>query len=84
MNEYIVKIKKSDDSDANYEEFEFIVNDLVSAIEGNFPEGHALIKRNGLELNIESNFSVNELKDLMKPAFSYHFSDVRYVDLQKC
>ena len=80
---YELDVKKSEDSDISGDELEFVLNDLVNAIEGNLSDGSS-IKRNNNNITIETSMSEKELKDCMEPAFKYHFDDIRFVSLIKC
>ncbi|MCS6160743.1 hypothetical protein [Shewanella baltica] len=79
---YILETMKSPDFDDSDYKLESDYDDLVNAIDTNLPEG-ATITRDGGLLRIETNLSEKELKDSMKPAFSYHFDSIRYVSIAK-
>ncbi|MCO4206091.1 hypothetical protein [Aeromonas taiwanensis] len=79
---YIVETKKSPDFDDSDYKLESDYDDLVNGINANLPEG-AKITRDGGLLKIETSLSEKELKDSMKPAFAYHFGNIRYVSISK-
>jgi hypothetical protein len=78
---YELEIKKSPDSDISDSELEFVMDDLVNAIEQNLSDD-STIKRDINKIFIEASMKEIELKDCMKPAFKYHFDDIRYVSLK--
>ena len=77
---FIVTVIQAPDSDADADEFEFILNDLANAIDTNLPET-SQISRSGNVYSIETTLSEKEIKDIMEPAFSYHFENIRYVSI---
>jgi hypothetical protein len=79
---YKLEVKKAPGSDSSIEEITFILEDLVSAIDINLPEG-SKVSRAGNIFSIETTLGEKELKKSMKPAFSYHFEDVRFVSVSK-
>lgn len=79
---YIVETTKNPDFDDSDYMLESDYNDLVNAIDANLPEGAKITLDNGL-LKIETTLSERELKESMKPAFSYHFNSIRYVSITK-
>lgn len=79
---YTVETKISPDFDDSDYKLELDYDDLVNAIDVNLPEG-AKITRDGCLLMIETNLTETELKDSMKPAFTYHFDSIRYVSVAK-
>lgn len=79
---YVVETTISPDFDDSNYMLESDYNDLVNAIDANLPEGAKITRDSGL-LKIETNLSEKELKECMKPAFSYHFNSIRYVSIAK-
>lgn len=65
--------------EAEAEELDFALHDLVGAIELNLPEGDR-VKRvgDGFHFNIYSSLSLAEVKEAAKPALDYHWDDIRY------
>ena len=77
-----VNVIQAPDSDAHAEEFEFILDDLVNAIDTNLPET-SQVSRSGNIYTIETTLSEEEIKEIMKPAFSYHFENIRFVSISQ-
>ena len=77
---FIVTVIQAPDSDVDAEEFEFMLDDLVNAIDTNLPET-SQISRTGNLYTIKTTLSEKEIKDIMEPAFSYHFENIRYVSI---
>lgn len=79
---YKLEIKKAPNSDVSNEKFERDVEDLLSAIDTNLP-GESEVSRNGNVISIQTTLTEKEIKDNMKPAFSHHFENIRFVPISK-
>ena len=79
---YKLEVKKAEDSDAPADEIESILEDLVSAIDTNLPEG-SQVSRSGNVFSIETTLSEKDFKESMKPAFTYHFENIRFESISK-
>jgi hypothetical protein len=79
---YIIETMKSPDFDGTEFELESNYDDLVNAIYAKLPE-ESIVALQGSVISIKTTLNEKELKDRMKPAFTYHFDNIRYVSIVK-
>jgi hypothetical protein len=77
---YKLEIMKAPDSDASNEETDSDFDDLVSAIDINLPDGSVVSREKNI-IYIQTVLDEKELKKSMKPAFSYHIGNIRFVSI---
>ena len=79
---YKVEIEKNVESDISEEELKFSMDDLVNSIESYLPEASDIHRSDNI-IEINTNLDESELKDIMKPAFSNHFYDIKFISVTK-
>lgn len=80
---YKLEVKQNETSDVSNEEFDTIVDSFISYIIDDVPDtSEEDIKREGNIIYFSSSLTVKEIKIALKPVFSHHDEDLRFVDLQ--
>ncbi|MBU1308523.1 MAG: hypothetical protein KKE30_03190 [Gammaproteobacteria bacterium] len=79
---YIFETIKSPDFDGAEFELESNYDDLVNTIFANLRDESKVTIQSSV-MSIKSILNEKELKERMKPAFTYHFDNFRYVSIVK-
>jgi SpoVK/Ycf46/Vps4 family AAA+-type ATPase len=79
---YILQLKTAEEkiTDADSDEIDSIVIDIINSLKNILPE-ESVVTGEDLSIRIESTMSIEDIKKEMKPVFQYHFNDIRYVTL---